>query len=196
MAENIGNINFTIDNKNVYLWQYDNAVNLKGILDNNDNFVTVNVSNFWSDFFTNVFNIKTANTFGLEIWGEILGVARPSYVSNGETIVFNDDMYRKLLLGRMLKFNSNGSVKDINDYLQFIFNDKLVFAVDNYNMSMKVLLYYNASDEDLAIINSAGFLPLPVGVKVTYSVVPPEETFGFYGSGLTGFDTGTFFEGY
>jgi hypothetical protein len=115
---------------------------------------------------------------------------------NGETIVFNDDMYRKLLLGRMIKLNSNGSTKSINDYLQFVFNGKLVFAVDNYNMSMKVLLYYAASDEDLAVINSDGFLPLPVGVKVTYSVVPPEHTFGFYGSGLTGFDTGTFFDLY
>jgi hypothetical protein len=169
---------------------------MRKILDASNSFMTVNVGNFWDNYCNKIFNIEEADTYGLELWGKILGVSRPSYQSNGETIVFNDDMYRKLLLGRMIKLNSNGSTKSINDYLQFVFNGKLVFAVDNYNMSMKVLLYYAASDEDLAVINSDGFLPLPVGVKVTYSVVPPEQTFGFYGSGLTGFDTGTFFDLY
>lgn len=193
MPVDIGTINFTIDNSRCWLWQYDQAPNLSALLKSSDAFVQNNVSKFWEDWEKNVFNIRTADTFGLNLWGKILGVERIKYTNDaGETVAFTDDMYRLLLLARVMKFNSNGSLKSINDYLQFVFEGKPVFCVTNNDMSIRIILYYHPSTEDMAVIQSDGFIPVPAGVLVNYYVVPPEETFGFDGSGLTGFDDGVF----
>ena len=193
MPVDIGTINFTIDNSRCWLWQYDQAPNLNALLQSSADFVRNNVSQFWADWEQNVFNIRTANTFGLNLWGKILGGERITYTNDdGETVSFTDDMYRLLLLARVMKFNSNGSLKSINDYLQFVFPDKPVFCVTNTDMSIRIILYNHPSTEDLAVIQSDGFIPVPAGVLVNYYVVPPEDVFGFEGSGLTGFDQGAF----
>ena len=195
MSVSIGNIDFKIDNSLCYLWQYDNANNLKSLMDNKAKFFEDNVEKFFLDYFSNIFNIKTANNFGLELWGVILGVPRPQYTNENEEVVsFSDDMYRKLLLAKVLKFNINGSVAEINDYLGFIFDDpeKVVYLKNNYDMTVEVIFRYTPTLEDMAVIRSEDFLPLPTGVKVVYAQIDSNTIFGFNGSNLTGFDTGTF----
>lgn len=195
MSAEVGTIDFKIDNSLCYLWQYDDANKLKSLMDKKNKFIENSVEKFFRDYFSNIFNIKTANNFGLELWGVLLGVPRPQYTNaNSEVVNFTDDMYRKLLLAKVLKFNINGSVAEINDYLRFMFDDpeKVVFLKNNYDMTVEVIFHYKASLEDMAVINSEDFLPLPTGVKVVYAEINTEEIFGFEGSGLTGFDHGTF----
>lgn len=79
---NIGNISFTINCDLCYLWQYDKAENLVSVLKAEESFLSLNVTNFWEDWFNNVFNLKTANTFGLETWGKVLGVPRYEYIAD------------------------------------------------------------------------------------------------------------------
>lgn len=197
MAEpvKIGKIDTNISNELVYLWQYDKAKKLTSILKKDDNFAAVSVGEFLQNFITNILNINYSTTWALELWGEILGVIRPNYYDpDSQTYIpFKDDMYRKLLLGRVKKFNSNGSVKDINDYLQFIFPDKYIYAKNNNDMTMEIIMYAGIAAEDVAVLQSDGFIPVPVGVQVKYGVVDINETFGFYGSGFAPFDQGTFF---
>jgi len=88
--------------------------------------------------------------------------------------------------------NSNGSVKDINAYLNFLFPEKPVFVVDYQNMTMKLVFYYQPTAQEMAVIQSDGFLPIPAGVKVGYVIVPPDEVFGFHGQDLQTFEYGTF----
>lgn len=195
MSVDIGTINFTINNNLCYLWQYDNAENLKNLMQLKDVFLTENVTNFWSDYFQNIFDIKTANSFGLNLWGETLGVKRPNYTNdNNEIVPFSDEMYRKLLLACILKYNLNGSVASIIDYLSFFFSRQNVLFINNYDMTVKILFYSGITTDEEAVLNSGHFIPLPTGVKVDYEVIPLNNTFGFDGSGLTGFDTGTFIE--
>jgi hypothetical protein len=195
MSVDIGTINFTVNNSLCYLWQYDNATNLKALMQLKDDFLTINVQNFWEDFFSSIFNIKTADSFGLDLWGVTLGVSRPQYTnSNDEIVPFSDDMYRKLLLARILKYNINGSVASINDYLNFVFENQSVALINNYDMTVRIMFYSSISPEDLAVIESEDFIPLPTGVKIDYQIIPKNTTFGFDGSTLTGFDTGTFIE--
>jgi hypothetical protein len=70
--------------------------------------------------------------------------------------------------------------------------EKAVFLKNNYDMTVEIIFYYEPSDEDLVVIKSEDFLPLPTGVKVAYTRVDTDTIFGFEGSGLTGFDQGTF----
>lgn len=65
-----------IDLSRCRIWQYDNAPYLNEVMDLFDSFVKENGENFWKKWESNVFNLKTANTFGLEVWGRILGVER------------------------------------------------------------------------------------------------------------------------
>lgn len=176
-----------------WLWQYDKAEKIKKILDGKNDFIKNNVSNFWENWQKTVFNINTADTFGLKIWGGFLGVERPTYTNEtGETIVFTDDQYRTIIKGRLLLMMSNGSVHDINAYLNYLFPGKSVFCVDYHDMSINLVFYYQPTDEEIAIIKSDGFLPRPAGVLVNYIIVPPDEVFGFYGQELSTFDNGSF----
>lgn len=188
----IYNVDTTVDLSKVKLWQYDNAQNLLKLIDKLQEFANENIDQFWSNWKEDVFVLDTANSFGLSLWGMLLGVERPSYVDGGQTILFNDEQYRTLLKGRVMLMNSNGSVKDINAYLNFLFPEKPVFVVDYQNMTIKLVFYYQPTVQEMAVIQSDGFLPVPAGVKVGYVIVPPDEVFGFYGQDLQTLDNGTF----
>ena len=188
----IYNFNPYIDLNGVYLWQYEQGENVKKLIENKQKFLKKNVEDFWNDWILNVFNIDTATEFGLEIWGTILGVGRPSYEEDGETIIFSDEQYRRVLKGRILLMLSDGTIKSINEYLNYLFPDKPVFAVDYYDMSLNIVFYYTPDASEMAVIQMDGFLPRPAGVEVNYYIVPPDEVFGFDGQELSTFDNGTF----
>lgn len=175
-----------------FLWQYDAATKLNGLLSKKQAFYKKAVSDFWKSWTKNVFNIDTATTFGLNLWGAFLGVNRPTYIDNGQTIIFNDDQYRTVIKGRLMLMNSNGSVQSINKYLNYLFPNKPVFVIDYRDMSIKLIFYYTPSAEEMAIMNLDGFLPRPAGVNVQYQIVPPDEVFGFYGQDMAPMDQGSF----
>lgn len=75
----IGKADFSIWGENdVLIWQYCNAPNLAQIIENEFAFYNKNVRDFFNDWYNDVFNLLTANTFGLNVWANILGVKRPS----------------------------------------------------------------------------------------------------------------------
>lgn len=175
------------------LWQYDQATNIQTILNNELEFYNINVTQFWKNFYTNIFNIKTANDFGLSLWGVTLGIPRPKYVnSQGETIPFSTEQYRTLLRGALLLMNSTASVHDVNMYLESVFPNKPVFCADTHDQTMVLNFFYDPEDEELAIIDQDQYFPRPAGVNKRIQIFNPETTFGFNGSGLGNFDNGTF----
>ena len=60
------------------LWQYNKATNLISLLTQKQEWYTENQTDFWESWYTNVFNLQTANLFGLAVWSIILNV--PLYV--------------------------------------------------------------------------------------------------------------------
>lgn len=190
--EKIYNPNPQIDLNGVFLWQYESAEKIKQIIKNKQAFLKENVEDFWNNWIRDVFNIDTANTFGLELWGRFLGIGRPSYVDDDQTIDFTDEQYRTVIKGRLMLMISNGSVPSINRYLNYLFPDKPVFVIDYHNMSISIIFYYTPTPAEEAVIKMDGFLPRPAGVEVNYGIVPPDEVFGFDGQELSTFDQGTF----
>ena len=161
-------------------------------MQNKQKFLKANVEDFWNNWLKDVFNIDTASTFGLNLWGRFLGVGRPSYMDGGVLVEFDDDQYRTVLKGRLMLMMSNGSVPEINKYINYLFPDKSTFVVDYQDMSVNIVFYYTPSSQEMAIIQLDGFLPRPAGVNVNYVFVPPDEVFGFYGQELSTFDNGSF----
>lgn len=233
----IGNISFETQSlERVKLWQYNEAERLLGVLDAEISFAKSNISEFFENWERDVFNIDTAGTFGLEVWGINLGVSRPyqdpenfSIDSDGDIVFLNsqtglwhkifasgengkatlalvasgsqtkarilvdNEVYRRFLKGRLFLYNSNGSMPDIIKYLEMVFPGKPVYALNGLDMTVTVVFAYQPSKSDLALIQYPDFLPLPAGVELKLGVADLDKTFGFNGSGLTGFDTGTFF---
>lgn len=175
------------------LWQYNNAEKLKKLIQACQDEFDGNTKEFWNNFYTNIFNLDTANAFGLSVWGVCLGIERPSYTYNGQTYVYTDDMYRLFLKSRTNFFAMDGSIYQFNRYMQFLFPGKPILVVDNLDMSFRVVFYYTPTAEEWLVLNNPEFLPRPSGVKLELVIIAPQSIFGFDGSELTGFDAGTFF---
>lgn len=190
-GKTIGNIDFSADSlQSVKLWQYDDAKRLNAILDASIDFSKINIADFWRRWYSNVFNVDTADDFGLALWGRILGVQRITYIDpadNTEKLV-SSDMYRKMLKARAFCFACHGALPEINHCLQIIFPGKPVFCRDNYNMSVTIIAYFEMTAEERAVLLLSGFLPIPCGVESHILII--DHAFGFKGSELENFKGG------
>lgn len=165
----------------VNIWQYTNAKNLNAIINNELEFFNVNATKFFTNWEKDVFNLITANAFGLNVWGKILGVERPSQIE--------DSAYRTILLAKIRLLYSNGSVHDINDFLQRLLGsyspekgwikNESVYVQDNYDMTMTVMFNSLPSSAELAVLTIDGLSPRPAGVFLNYAVESNEGAFGF-----------------
>lgn len=54
------------------LWTFNEAVNLQGLLQAKQDWYDTNQEAFWNDWITNVFDLRTADSFGLSVWSRIL----------------------------------------------------------------------------------------------------------------------------
>ena len=71
---NIQQFNYSVDLLQAIIWQYDEATTLIGLVNQKQNWYNVNQTQFWQNWYTDVFNILTANQFGLSVWSYILNL--------------------------------------------------------------------------------------------------------------------------
>lgn len=74
----IQQFDYSVDVTQSILWQYDKATNLLSLINSKQAWYTENQTQFWTDFYNNIFNLITANNFGLAVWAYILNT--PLYV--------------------------------------------------------------------------------------------------------------------
>lgn len=198
---NIHNV-FTFDTNLIQnvLWQYENAAGLKSLISQKEEWYSTNLNVFWQKIVDDFLNIKTATDWGLNLWGKILNVSRIYYV-NGEQITLSTELYRRLILGKMSLIRSNGTVPEINKYLNFIFSDHTTndtyaaVVQDNTDMSVYYVLNFTPTDEELALIYSRTFLPTPAGVLDKIYLLDQTIIFGFANTGFMPFNTAPFWDG-
>jgi hypothetical protein len=152
-------------------------------------------------FFDSIWNIATAQGYGLDIWGKIVGVTRTLTVPltqtyfgfeeaapgsqpfnqqpffSGQPLTNNfalaDDAYRVLILAKALFNITDGSTASINQILLKLFpNRGNCYVVDNQNMTMTYFFAFTPTPVELAIVQQSGVLPRPPGVSATV-VIPP-----------------------
>ena len=192
------NYNFNIDLSKVILWQYDDAEKLKSLVNNEQQFMNTAVTQFWEDFNYNVFNLATCNTFGLELWGKLLGVARPTYLDGGIAVEYSDDQYRLVLQARIYLLTFDGSGAALNQFFKMLFPEYPVIITDNLDMTVTIGFVQEPTDEIKTILQNENFLPRPSGVEyimdwqTDYSKVFGFEGQTYQGEQMPGFDNGTF----
>lgn len=176
----ITKFDFHNDYSPLILWQYLEAEKLKGIVDNQSEFSDKYIRDFWDDYNTNVFNLRTADSFGLSVWGILLNQPRPLYT---DLTPFSDDDYRTWLLAQVFNLTFDGTEKSLRHFLNDIFPNIEFSITDNGDMTVniKVLNEDELTNAEKALIKHPNFLPRPTAVDYTFDGwgVDYSRTFGF-----------------
>ena len=175
--------------------QYANSPILTQLIANFDDYVdqTINLQNFF-DF---IWNVDTAQGYGLDVWGRIVGVTRilnvgagalylgfeeattlsafgfnqePFYAGAPVTTNFSlsDDAFRVLIFAKALANICDGSTKAINQLLLNLFpNRGNCYVTDGLNMTMTYTFNFALTPVEQAILGQSNVLPKPVGVSAT-----------------------------
>ncbi|MCW3101263.1 MAG: hypothetical protein JWL77_6881 [Chthonomonadaceae bacterium] len=178
--------------------QYANSPILTGLIQNF--FEYVDQSQNLDLFFDNVLDVLTAQGYGLDTWGRIVGVSRTLNVQagayfafqqgnpgaepwgqgpfySGQTVTSNfqlsDEAYRQVILAKAASNITNGSIPAINRILLNLFpNRGNCYATDGGDMTMTYTFEFSLSPLEVAIVGQSGVLPKPAGVSVTIVVAP------------------------
>lgn len=158
---NIEEFDFSVDLLQTLLWQYNKATSLQSLLTQKQAWYDLNQSEFWENWITNVFDIRTANQFGLAVWAIILAI--PLYINTqppepGAPIFgFNED-------------------PSINDYLNF--------ETSNFsNIGSSEIL----TVEEQRLILRLRYFQLVTRGNIAYVEVPSEDDSGNQLMGINNF---------
>jgi hypothetical protein len=65
---------YNTDQTQVLKWMQNNAVRLPALIQAKANWYAINQTQFWENFYTDIFNLQTCGIFGIAVWSIILGV--------------------------------------------------------------------------------------------------------------------------
>lgn len=216
MATDIQQLDFNVDLLKAILWQYENADNLKALLEQQQEWITANQTEFWQNWIRDVFDLRTANDFGLNVWSIILNQPITSNIApdsgspawgfsvdsfnfgygnfiaaDGSTYPLPTETARICLQLRYFQLTGSGTVPEINRILKSVFGKYgAAYVVDNLNMTQGYVFTFPVPSTIKYIFNNFDILPRPAGVKstITYGDVQP---FGFSIT-CNNFDNGNF----
>mgnify|MGYP000998793576 CR=1 FL=1 len=196
-------LEFHVNLMRTILWQYENAPKLKALVQSEQDWTNKNVTEFWKNWFRDVFNLKTANEFGLNVWSRILNIPltinRPKRIDGvfgfgtnhknfgrgnfgrGKTqdISVTTEQARKILLLRWFQLTSKPTVGNINKALEIVFGAGVAYVQDNLDMSNQLFMFTKKPDyQTIDMLKNTDLLPRPSTVGSTYAV-QPRKGFGF-----------------
>ena len=201
--------------------QYANSPILCQLIQNMNQYID-QTANFQA-FYDFVWNVDTAQGFGLDILGRIVDVSRTlkipgaaatfgfddglnDYAPFGQapfasgdaatsSYTLPDDIYRTLNLIKALANISATTVPALNQQLNNLFKGRgRCYVNDMGNMSMRYTFEFVLQPFESAIILQSGAFPKPAGVDVNYLQIIPSSTFGFKESlTFAPFNSGAFF---
>lgn len=214
----IQEFNYTIDVLQAALWQHDVAPNILQLLQNKQNFINKNHTQFWQNWYTNVFNLDTANSFGLAVWSIILQLPlfiqvgpdndkdiwgfddydqnfdNGNFIGDSSGIILTPEQRRLVLKLRYFQLTTRADTPEINKFLAVLFADYGPFyALDGLDMTMTYVYLFPIDSKLLQALKEYDLLPPPatVGIKIIDGL---RETWGFDQYNQN-FDNGTFFDG-
>lgn len=212
----IQTFDYSVNLLRALLWQYNDAPRLESILQQKQNWFNGQQTGFWEDWYTDVFDLRTANDFGLSVWAIILNLPLTATSSevDGENILWgfasDDENFtngnfqpiisfpltieqRRLILRlRYFQLVTRGTVPEINAFLDELFGDQGgAFVYDGYQMNGRYMFLFELSRDLESILTAFDFLPRPAGVEIDFVSIPEASGWGF-GSFHFNFGNGNF----
>lgn len=195
---------FSLDLMRALLWKYNDAARLQALLQQKQDWYDANHSAFWTDWVVDVFDLRTANDFGLDVWAVILNI--PVVISAGEDPadkpIWGFDQYREnfnngnfantaaarlteeqkrlLLRLRYFQLTTTGAVPEVNAFLAYLFEPLgPAYVVDGLDMNARYVFNFPLSAEVQAVLDTFDLLPRPAAVKVDYVIIGEADGWGF-----------------
>lgn len=184
--------------------QYGNSATITQLIQNMNTYLDPR-SDF-DKFYDYVWNVETAEGFGLDIWGRIVDVERqvnvPADTPNPGMYPFvsgvytmDNTEYRLVILVKALANITNCTADGLNQLLTNLFSTRgRSYVRDTGNMTMVFTFEFFLKPFEYVILTTAGVAPRPAGVLANIFQVDVPNTFGFAESiHLQPFDQGTFY---
>ena len=214
----IQTFDFAINLLRALLWKHNRAERLEALVRSKQAWYEVNQSGFWQDWLRDVFDLRTANAFGPQVWARILGVRlsvpvdpsdpdKPTWgfgtffrnfgrgnfgrLGDGTQLLTLEEQ-RVLLRLRYLALISRATIPDMNRAVAAVFGHRgRVYALDPLDMSAVVYVFtFDPGRRLLDLLIEYDALPRPSAVGVSVTVLTrPRFGFGPYNRN---FNRGTF----
>jgi len=221
MTTNVQDVlQLSVDTLKSLLWQYNEAETLESLMTQKQAWYDENWGQFWFDWYVDVFNIKTANSFGLSVWAIILNFplvisneeiqAKPTFgfgalnqnfnngnfnTTPGSSVTLTTEQARIVLWLRAYQITSSGAIPEINQFLKYLFEEQLglgvVYAFDNLDMTMTYIFKFEPPQALRYVLENLDILPRPSGVELDV-LYDPQPGWGFGVNNLN-FNNGNFF---
>ena len=195
---------FSVDLLRALLWQYNDAARLEGLLQQKQDWYNANQKAFWEDWATDVFDLRTANDFGLAVWAIILDIPLvvASQGDDANKPIWGFGQYRenftngnfastaaaslttaqKRLILRLRYFQlvTTGAVPEINAFFAYLFGPLgRAYVKDGYDMRARYVFEFPLSSAFEMVLTEYDLLPRPAGVKIDYVVIGDADGWGF-----------------
>lgn len=192
--------------------QYGNSATITQLVRNMDQYIDPRAD--FDTFFNFVWNVETAQGFGLDIWGRIVNISRELQIPPdatyfgfsdalpgsypfeeqpfwdgvaGATNTYRlaDDAYRQLILTKALANIASSNAPSLNQLLQNMFADRgRCYVNDMGGMQFRHTFEFDLTSQEYAIVTQSGVLPRPSGVNAIL-FQSALPLFGFSEAGLS-----------
>jgi hypothetical protein len=181
---------YSLDLLRVIPWQYNKAVRLLTWLQNKQNYANSDHTDFWNNWYRDVFDVNTVNPFGASVWSIILdipqinqgsprepnsswgfGQFRKNYnngnfnpSSGGQFLTL--EQKRIIIKMRYKQLISRGTIPEINAIMNEAWGDVgNSYCLDNYDMTIEYRFDFTPSDWIIYAIQTLELLPRPSAVR-------------------------------
>lgn len=198
-------------------WQRGSAEKLNKLIKLKQEWYDENHCEFWNDWVEDVFDLRTANEFGLSVWSIILDLAlfdqsqksRPDYPAiyfgpskknfnngnfgkNASTVDdLTVDQKRIMLQLKAFIMHMRSSTFEINKKMTELFGFRSVYVIDNLDMSYTYVISDPQLISFISVIQDYDLLPRPNSVSVDV-VIGSNSTPYLFGSFRDNFGNGNF----
>ncbi len=198
-------------------WQRGSAEKINKLIQLKQDWYDTNYCDFWNDWVKDVFDLRTANEFGLSVWSIILDLplfdqsqkSRSDYPAiyfgsfkknffggnfgkNASTV--NDlttDQKRIMLQLKAFIMHMRSSTFEINKKMTELFGFRAVYVLDNLDMSYTYVISDSELLSFISVIQDYDLLPRPNSVSVNV-VIGSNPTPYLFGSSRDNFGNGNF----
>ena len=172
-------------------------------------------------WYDGIFNPRTAEGVGLDIWGRIVGIGRKLWVENTEFFGFHgqnlqsfdqapfwiqslasgqvdltDEAFRFLIFYKAMANIGESTMQAVNAMLSALFETDhgpgSCFVLEAGPMELRAVFNFYLTSFEVSLLRQYGLLDRPAGVGFGWYQHDPAEMFGFAGQNLQNFDNGIF----
>ena len=210
-------LDFSANLMRALLWQDNAAPRLEALVAQKQAWYDANQETFWTDWVADVFDLRTANDFGLGVWAILLdmplviaspadpldkpvwgfGEYRENFNNGNFAALANSSLTleqkRLVLRLRYFQLTTSGAVPEINAFLKYLFGHLgSVYVNDGYDMQARYVFNFPVSAALGAVLTEFDLLPRPAGVKADYVIIGEADGWGF-GRYHENFNNGNFY---